>query len=117
MSPGQVARTKGCRTFGVLELVQNLNGFGQFFGRGRHDASKLVFHVVLKLGYHVISYLGTAKARTRRIQRLPPTLRRSTKIPSPLLRLPVLPWLNQNRSGLPNLTLTVVLRYYSLVNH
>ena len=60
MSPGQVARTNGCRTVGVLELVQNLKGFGQFFGRGHHDASKLVFHVVLKLGYHVVSYLGYA---------------------------------------------------------
>src|ERR1700674_5137162 len=60
MSPGQVARTNGCRTVVVLELVQNLKGFGQLFGRGRHDASKLVFHVVLKLGYHVVSYLRYA---------------------------------------------------------
>jgi hypothetical protein len=83
VSPGQVARTNGGRAVGVLELVQNLKGFGQFFGRGRHNVSQLGFHVVLNLGYSVVSYLGyavedflgfcaPAQARFRRRSRPPP---------------------------------------------
>jgi hypothetical protein len=60
VSPSQVARTNGRRAVGVLELVQNLKGFSQFFGRGRHDVSQLGFNAVLNLGYPVVSYLGYA---------------------------------------------------------
>ena len=90
VSPGQVARTDGGRAVGVLELVQNLKGFGQFFGRGRHDVSQLGFRVVLKLGYSVVAYLGyavehflglcaPAQARWRRRSR-PPLLCPSRKL-------------------------------------